>query len=78
MYEADGSRIIDFSQLMSVNVGHGHPTVRAAMKAQIDQLLYVWPGAATEVRARVSKKLSEIVPGDFEYLFLHSGWCRGE
>ena len=50
MYGPDGQQIIDFnSQLMSVNVGHGHPKVRAAMKKQIDQLLFVWPGAATEI-----------------------------
>ncbi len=74
MYGTDGERIIDFnSQLMSVNIGHGHPRVRAAMKAQIDQLLYVWPGAATEVRARVSKLLSELVPGHLNTFFFTLG-----
>jgi len=74
MYEADGTRVIDFnSQLMSVNVGHGHPKVREAMKAQIDKLLYVWPGAATDVRARVSQKLSEVVPGDLNTFFYTLG-----
>jgi len=74
MYGPDGERIIDFnSQLMSVNIGHGHPKVRAAMKAQIDQLLYVWPGAATEIRARVSQKLSALVPGDLNTFFYTLG-----
>ena len=74
MYGGDGERIIDFnSQLMSVNIGHGHPKVRAAMKAQIDQLLYVWPGAATEIRARVSQKLSRLVPGDLNTFFYTLG-----
>jgi taurine---2-oxoglutarate transaminase len=74
MYGPEGEEIFDFnSQLMSVNIGHGHPKVRAAMKAQIDQLLYVWPGAATEVRARVSKKLSELVPGDLNTFFYTLG-----
>ena len=51
LYGPSGERWMDFnSQLMSVNIGHGHPKVREAMRAQIDQLLYVWPGAATEVR----------------------------
>ncbi len=74
MYGPEGERILDFnSQLMSVNIGHGHPKVRAAMKAQIDQLLYVWPGAATEVRARVSKKLSDLIPGDLNTFFYTLG-----
>ncbi|MGC6415512.1 MAG: aminotransferase class III-fold pyridoxal phosphate-dependent enzyme [Bradymonadia bacterium] len=74
MYGPDGQQIIDFnSQLMSVNVGHGHPKVRAAMKKQIDQLLFVWPGAATEIRARVSKMLSELVPGNLNTFFYTLG-----
>ena len=74
LFGADGERIIDFnSQLMSVNVGHGHPKVRAAMKAQIDKLLYVWPGAVTDVRARVSRKMAEIVPGHLNTFFYTLG-----
>ena len=42
MYTPSGEQVIDFnSQLMCANIGHGHPKVRAAMKAQIDQLTYV-------------------------------------
>ncbi|PIV98930.1 MAG: aspartate aminotransferase family protein, partial [Deltaproteobacteria bacterium CG17_big_fil_post_rev_8_21_14_2_50_63_7] len=51
----DQERFLDFnSQLMSVNIGHSHPKVLAAMKEQLDrQLLYVYPGTATEPRARL-------------------------
>jgi len=74
LFGADGEQIIDFnSQLMSVNIGHGHPKVRAAMKRQVDELLYVWPGAATEIRARVSKKLAGILPGHLNTVF----YCLG-
>ena len=74
VYTPEGRRIIDFnSQLMSVNIGHGHPKVRAAMKRQIDELLYVYPGAATAVRARLSKRLSELVPGDLNTFFYTLG-----
>ena len=74
LIDTDGERIIDFnSQLMSVNIGHGHPKVRAAMKRQIDELLYVWPGAATEIRARVSAKLAALVPGDLNTFFYTLG-----
>ncbi len=74
MYTPDGKRFIDWnSQLMCVNVGHGHPKVREAMKAQIDQLTYVFPGTATEPRAKLGKKLAEIVPGDINTFFFTLG-----
>lgn len=74
LIDTDGEKIIDFnSQLMSVNIGHGHPKVREAMKRQIDQLLYVWPGAATEIRARVSAKMAALVPGDLNTFFYTLG-----
>lgn len=74
LHGINGERIIDFnSQLMSVNIGHGHPKVRAAMKRQVDDLLYVWPGAATEIRARVSAKLAALVPGNLNTFFYTLG-----
>ena len=74
LYTSDGRRILDFnSQLMCTNIGHGHPKVREAMKAQIDKLLYVYPGTATEPRARLGKMLSEIVPGDINTFFFTLG-----
>ncbi len=74
LHGADGSEIIDFnSQLMSVNVGHGHPKVREAMKRQIDELLYVWPGAATPIRARLARKMAEIMPGHLNTVFFTLG-----
>ena len=74
MYEPGGKRYYDFnSQLMSVNIGHSHPKVRAAMKDQIDQLLYVFPGTATEVRARVSAKFANLVPGNINTFFYALG-----
>lgn len=75
LYEPSGKRYYDFnSQLMSVNIGHSHPKVIAAMKAQLDkQLLYTFPGTATEPRARVGKKLAELVPGDINTFFFTLG-----
>jgi len=74
LYTPEGERIIDFnSQLMSVNIGHRHPKVLEAMKKQMDSLLYTFPGSATEIRARVSKKLAELVPGDINTFFYTLG-----
>ena len=73
-YTADGRRFIDFnSQLMSVHIGHANPKVLAAMKAQIDELAYIYPGTATAVRARVGKLLADTVPGDLNTFFFTLG-----
>jgi len=74
LYTPEGERIIDFnSQLMSVNIGHSHPRVIAAMKAQLDQLIYAFPGTATPVRARMGKKLAALFPGDLNTFFFTLG-----
>ncbi len=74
LYTPDGRRIIDFnSQLMSVNIGHSHPRVIAAMKAQLDALIYAFPHSATPVRARLSQKLAALFPGDLNTFFFTLG-----
>lgn len=74
LYTPEGKRIMDFnSQLMSVNIGHGHPKVIEAMKKQLDTLIFSYPGTATEVRAKLSLKLAEMVPGDLNMFFYALG-----
>lgn len=74
MYTPEGKRILDFNaQLMCVNVGHGHPKVVAAMKKAAEGLTYVFPGAATEPRARLGKRLAELCPGDIDSFFFTLG-----
>ncbi len=70
MYTPQGRRILDFnSQLMSVNIGHSHPKMVAAIKEAAEGLMYVFPGAATESRARLSKRLAQLCPGDIDTFF---------
>ena len=71
----DGKRFLDFnSQLMSVNIGHNHPKVTQAMKDTIDQgLIYVFPGSATEPRAKLGKLLAEITPDNLNTFFFALG-----
>jgi len=74
LYTPDGKRILDFnSQLMCMNIGHGHPRVREAMKRQIDSLNYVYHGTATEIRARLGRLLAEVVPGEINTFFFTLG-----
>jgi len=74
MYTTEGKRILDFnSQLMSVNIGHSHPRVIERMKQACERLLFVHPGTATEIRARLSKRLADLCPGDLDVFFYTLG-----
>ena len=73
-HTADGRRFIDFnSQLMCVNAGHGDRRIIDAIKRQADQLAYINPAMATEPRARLGRKLSELLPGDIDKVFFTLG-----
>ena len=70
----DGKRYIDFnSQLMSVNIGHGDRRVIDAITAQAQKLAYANPFMAHEPRARLGKKLAELLPGDIDVVFFTNG-----
>jgi taurine--2-oxoglutarate transaminase len=74
LYTPEGRRILDFnSQLMSVNIGHGDRRVIDAITEQALKLQYVMPGFATEIRARLGRKLAEIMPGDLDKVLFTLG-----
>ena len=74
IYDSDGKRYLDFSsQLVCVNIGHGHPKVTEAVREQMEKVSYVYPGMTTSVRAELGKKLSEITPGNLNRLFFTLG-----
>jgi len=82
---ASGATIIDLEQrewidfagaIGTLNVGHSHPKVTAAVKKQVDKFLH--PGFNVmmyEGYINLAEKLCEITPGDFEKqaLLLNSG-----
>jgi taurine--2-oxoglutarate transaminase len=73
-WDADGKRYIDWSsQLVNVNVGHGHPRVIKAIQEQIAKLSFAYPGIATEPRARLGELLAEIMPHDLNKAFFTLG-----
>ena len=73
-YTPEGKRFLDFSsQLISVNIGHSHPKVVAAMKKACDGPIFAHPGAATEIRARLAKRLADITPGNLNTFFFTLG-----
>ena len=70
----EGKRYLDFnSQLMCVNVGHGHPRVIEAIQRQAATLAYANPFMATEVRAALGEKLAAVSPGDIDVFFFTNG-----
>jgi len=70
----EGKKFLDFnSQLMCVNIGHGHPKVIKAVQDQVATLAYANPFMATEPRARLGKKLAELTPGDIDAFFFTNG-----
>ena len=75
MTDGAGKRYLDFSsQLMCVNLGHKNPRVVASIAEQARELAYVAPGYATAARARLSKKLLEVLPeGLNKFFFTPSG-----
>ncbi|MFI5164896.1 MAG: aminotransferase class III-fold pyridoxal phosphate-dependent enzyme, partial [Bacteroidia bacterium] len=74
IYERSGKKILDFSsQLMNVNIGHGHPKVTEAVMKQMKEVSYVHPGMITEARGKLDKKLAEITPGTLNRTFFTNG-----
>jgi taurine--2-oxoglutarate transaminase len=63
LYDAGGNRYADLtSGLVAVNLGHGHPGVRAAMHEQIDRLCYGPPSWFNDARAELGEALVRIAP----------------
>ncbi len=72
---ADGKRYIDASGGAAVScLGHGHPAVGAAIKAQVDQLAYAHTSFfTTEVAERLADRLVEHAPTGLEHVYYVSG-----
>ncbi|MBI9038459.1 MAG: aminotransferase class III-fold pyridoxal phosphate-dependent enzyme [Bacteroidales bacterium] len=70
VYDREGKRYIDFSsQLMNVNIGHGHPAISEAVLQQMKEVSFVYPGMITKARGELGKKLAEISPGNLTKTF---------
>src|SRR3954469_19992521 len=73
-WDHDGNRYLDFSsQLVNVNIGHQHPKVVAAIKAQADQLCTVAPFHANAARGEAARLIASHAPGDLDVVFFTNG-----
>ncbi|HEX9656722.1 MAG TPA: aminotransferase class III-fold pyridoxal phosphate-dependent enzyme, partial [Bacteroidota bacterium] len=70
-----GKKYLDFSsQLMCVSLGHKNQAVIKAIEEQARKLPYIGPGYATDVRAKLSQKLLEVLPKNLtKFFFTTSG-----
>lgn len=73
-WDEDGTRYLDFSsQMVNVNLGHQHPRVVEAIKAQADVLCMVAPGHANAARSELARLLAERAPGDLDRVLFTNG-----
>ena len=73
-WDQEGKRYFDMnSQLMCVNIGHGHPKVVQAIKDQADKLCFAGPAFSTQIRAEVGPILAKHMPGDLHKFFFTLG-----
>lgn len=73
-WDADGKRYLDFeSQLVNLNLGHQHPALVEAIKAQADRLCYIGPAMGNDVRSELAQMIADITPGDLTSTFFTSG-----
>ena len=74
-WDCDGKRYLDFASLVvNANLGHQHPRIVAAVRAQAARLCATAPAMTDAARARLAGLLAEITPGDLTMsLFTNGG-----
>ncbi|MFC5217825.1 aspartate aminotransferase family protein [Streptomyces coerulescens] len=69
-----GNRYLDFSsQLVYANLGHQHPRLVSAIKAQADRLCTIAPHFTEERRATAARKIAELAPEGLNRVLFTSG-----
>ena len=74
LVDADGHRYLDFSsQLVFTNLGHQHPRIVAAIKAQADRLCTLAPGNASDIRGEAARLIVEVAPEGLGHVLFTTG-----
>ena len=69
-WDYDGNRYSDMSaQLVNMNVGFGNKAIADAIKEQVDQFCYLSPSYGVEARAKLAKKIIELMPDNMGKVF---------
>lgn len=70
LWDYEGRTYLDFSsQLVNTNIGHQHPKVIAAIKAQADQLTTIAPSTANLARGEAAQRIADRAPPGFDKVF---------
>jgi taurine--2-oxoglutarate transaminase len=73
-WDNEGNEFIDFSsQLVNLNLGHQHPRMIAAIKAQAEQLCTIAPTFANDVRSEAARLIAQRAPEGLEAVFFTNG-----
>jgi taurine---2-oxoglutarate transaminase len=74
LWDYDGKAYLDFSsQLVNLNIGHQHPKVVAAIKAQADVMTTIAPAHANIQRGEAASRILERAGGHFSRVFFTNG-----
>lgn len=69
-WDFDGNRYTDMSsQLVNMNLGFGNKAINDAIKEQVDQYCFVSPSYGSESRAKLAKKIIELMPESMGKVF---------
>jgi len=69
-WDYDGNRYSDMSsQLVNMNLGFGNKAIGDAIKEQVDKFCFVGPSYGAESRAKLSKKIIELMPDNMGKVF---------
>lgn len=69
-WDYDGNRYSDMSsQLVNMNLGFGNKAIGDAIKEQVDKFCYAGPSYGVESRAKLAKKIIELMPDNMGKVF---------
>lgn len=69
-WDYDGNRYSDMSsQLVNMNLGFGNKAIGEAIKEQVDKFCFVGPSYGAESRAKLAKKIIELMPDNMGKVF---------
>jgi len=71
--DLDGRRYMDFHGNSVHHIGYGHPKVKAAIKAQLDELPFAPRRFTNEPAVRLAERLAERAPGELGKVLFTTG-----
>lgn len=57
------------SQLVNLNLGYGNKAINEAIKEQVDKYCFVGPSLGVESRAKLAKKIVDLMPDNMGKVF---------